>query len=65
VHTATTDPLVGRTLESRYRIVDRIARGGMSTVYSAVDERLDRLVAVKMMSSAPSGQRTHAFVPPS
>jgi eukaryotic-like serine/threonine-protein kinase len=51
VQTATTDPLVGRTLEGRYRIVDRIARGGMSTVYSAVDERLDRLVAVKVMSS--------------
>ncbi len=34
--------------------MDRIARGGMSTVYSAVDERLDRLVAVKVMSSALS-----------
>jgi serine/threonine protein kinase/beta-lactam-binding protein with PASTA domain len=54
VHTATADPLVGRTLEGRYRILDRIARGGMSTVYSAVDERLDRLVAVKVMSSALS-----------
>jgi serine/threonine-protein kinase len=54
VQTATTDPLVGRTLEGRYRIVGRIARGGMSTVYSAVDERLDRLVAVKVMSSALS-----------
>jgi eukaryotic-like serine/threonine-protein kinase len=51
VQTATTDPLVGRTLEGRYRIVGRIARGGMSTVYSAVDERLDRLVAVKVMSA--------------
>jgi serine/threonine-protein kinase len=54
VYTATADPLVGRTLEGRYRILDRIARGGMSTVYSAVDERLDRLVAVKVMSSALS-----------
>ncbi|MDQ2749340.1 MAG: Stk1 family PASTA domain-containing Ser/Thr kinase [Pseudonocardiales bacterium] len=54
MQTATTDPLVGRTLEGRYRIVDRIARGGMSTVYAAVDERLDRLVAVKVMSSALS-----------
>ncbi|MCU1659749.1 MAG: pknB [Pseudonocardiales bacterium] len=54
MHTATVDPLVGRTLEGRYRILDRIARGGMSTVYSAVDERLDRLVAVKVMSSALS-----------
>jgi serine/threonine-protein kinase len=54
VQTATADPLIGRTLEGRYRIVDRIARGGMSTVYSAVDERLDRLVAVKIMSGALS-----------
>ncbi|MDP9118255.1 MAG: protein kinase, partial [Actinomycetota bacterium] len=54
MHTATADPLVGRTLEGRYRILDRVARGGMSTVYSAVDERLDRLVAVKVMSGALS-----------
>jgi serine/threonine-protein kinase len=54
VRTATVDPLVGRTLEGRYRILDRIARGGMSTVYSAVDERLDRVVAVKVMSAALS-----------
>jgi serine/threonine-protein kinase len=52
VQTATADPLVGRLLEGRYRILDRIARGGMSTVYAAVDERLDRRVAVKVMSSA-------------
>ncbi len=54
MQTATTDPLVGRSLEARYRILDPIARGGMSTVYAAVDERLDRLVAVKVMSSALS-----------
>jgi serine/threonine-protein kinase len=54
VQTATADPLVGRLLEGRYRIVDRIARGGMSTVYAAVDERLDRRVAVKVMASSLS-----------
>jgi serine/threonine protein kinase len=54
VQTATADPLVGRLLEGRYRILDRIARGGMSIVYSAVDERLDRRVAVKVMSAALS-----------
>ncbi len=54
MQTATADHLVGRLLESRYRIVDRIAQGGMSTVYSALDERLDRRVAVKVMSSALS-----------
>jgi serine/threonine-protein kinase len=54
VQTAATDTLVGRSLEGRYRILEPIARGGMSTVYAAVDERLDRLVAVKVMSSALS-----------
>jgi serine/threonine-protein kinase len=46
--------LVGRLLEGRYRIVHRIARGGMSTVYAALDERLDRRVAVKVMASGLS-----------
>jgi beta-lactam-binding protein with PASTA domain len=54
VNTATADPLVGRVLEGRYRLKAQIARGGMSTVYAAVDERLDRLVAVKVMSPALS-----------
>jgi serine/threonine-protein kinase len=41
-------------LEGRYRVLERLARGGMSTVYSALDERLDREVAVKVMSAALS-----------
>ncbi|HIW96647.1 MAG TPA: Stk1 family PASTA domain-containing Ser/Thr kinase [Candidatus Corynebacterium gallistercoris] len=39
----------GDLLEDRYRIGARIATGGMSTVYTAVDSRLDREVAVKVM----------------
>ncbi len=54
VNTAIADPLIGRVLEGRYRITGQLARGGMSTVYGAVDERLDRLVAVKVMSASLS-----------
>jgi serine/threonine protein kinase len=54
VHTAVADPLVGRLLEGRYKIRAQLARGGMSTVYVANDERLDRLVAVKVMAASLS-----------
>jgi serine/threonine-protein kinase len=43
------DPLIGRVLDSRYRVEQRIAVGGMATVYRGVDTRLDRVVALKVM----------------
>ncbi|ACZ31016.1 serine/threonine protein kinase with PASTA sensor(s) [Xylanimonas cellulosilytica DSM 15894] len=45
----TTDPLLGRLVDGRYEITARIARGGMATVYLALDRRLDRQVALKVM----------------
>ncbi len=47
--TTVADPLVGQVLEGRYAVQSRIARGGMATVYLAVDQRLDRDVALKVM----------------
>ncbi len=41
--------LVGDTLSDRYRIVSRIAGGGMGEVYRAHDLLLDRTVAVKIL----------------
>jgi eukaryotic-like serine/threonine-protein kinase len=49
VETQTSDHLVGRLLDRRYRVGARIARGGMATVYEALDTRLDRVVALKVM----------------
>ena len=45
----TADALIGRVLDGRYRVGPKIARGGMATVYEAIDLRLDRTVAVKVM----------------
>ncbi|MFD0358545.1 Stk1 family PASTA domain-containing Ser/Thr kinase [Streptomyces sp. NPDC127110] len=47
--TTLDDPLVGRVLDGRYRVDARIAAGGMATVYRAVDTRLDRVLALKIM----------------
>ncbi|MFC8616891.1 protein kinase [Micromonospora purpureochromogenes] len=42
----------GRLLARRYRLVDQIGAGGMSVIWRARDEVLDRIVAVKVL--APS-----------
>ncbi|MFD0371602.1 Stk1 family PASTA domain-containing Ser/Thr kinase [Streptomyces sp. NPDC127114] len=47
--TTLQDPLVGRLLDGRYRVDARVAVGGMATVYRAVDTRLDRVLALKVM----------------
>jgi len=47
--TAVSDPLVGQLLDGRYRVTRRLARGGMATVYTALDTRLNREVALKVM----------------
>ncbi len=43
------DPLVGRLLDGRYQVEAQVAMGGMATVYRAMDIRLDRQVALKVM----------------
>ncbi|MBY8872816.1 Stk1 family PASTA domain-containing Ser/Thr kinase [Micromonospora sp. PLK6-60] len=63
--TQVADTLLGSLIDGRYRIRGRVARGGMATVYTATDERLERTVAVKIIhpSQAPeSPARLAGFV---
>jgi beta-lactam-binding protein with PASTA domain/tRNA A-37 threonylcarbamoyl transferase component Bud32 len=46
---SVTVPALGQLLDGRYRIGDLIARGGMARVFEAVDTRLDRSVAIKVL----------------
>ncbi|WP_395296518.1 Stk1 family PASTA domain-containing Ser/Thr kinase [Kitasatospora hibisci] len=52
---ALHDPLIGSLLDGRYRVEQRIASGGMSTVYKGTDTRLDRVVALKVMHPSLAG----------
>ncbi|MEU6401767.1 Stk1 family PASTA domain-containing Ser/Thr kinase [Streptomyces sp. NPDC046985] len=58
------DPLVGQVLDGRYRVDARIAVGGMATVYRALDTRLDRVLALKVMhpSLAADGSFVDRFI---
>ncbi len=43
------DPLIGRTVGGRFRLIQRLGSGGMSSVYLARHVLIDRLMAIKTL----------------
>jgi serine/threonine-protein kinase len=43
--------LTGELIDGRYQLLRQVANGGMASIYEAIDTRLDRKVAVKIMHS--------------
>ncbi|HEX2677738.1 MAG TPA: protein kinase, partial [Polyangiales bacterium] len=53
------DPWIGRELDGRYRVLERIGQGGMGTVYVAEHLALHKQVALKLVHDA-DGDSGHA-----
>lgn len=46
---AVLDPLIGKTVGGRFRLIQRLGSGGMSSVYLARHVLIDRLMAIKTL----------------
>ena len=58
---AHADPLIGRTIGSRFRITGLIAKGGMATVYRAEQNPLGRICAVKVLKPSDADEKDLEF----
>lgn len=55
------DPLIGQTIDGRFRIVDVIGKGAMGKVYRAVQLPLNRAVAIKLLDSRYGAGKDESF----
>ena len=60
---ADPDPLIGRKLSDKYKLLSLIASGGMGKVYRAEQAPLGRICAVKVLAAPGTGERTEEFAP--
>ena len=49
------DPMLGRLLDGRYRLIRKIGQGGMGAIYRAVHTGISRTCAIKLLTSLSPG----------
>ena len=59
--TATADPLVGRVVGGRFKVIALVAKGGMGKVYRAEQAPLGRICALKVLNPDYAGEHDPEF----
>ena len=50
VQANSNDPMVGRLLAGRYKVIQKVGEGGMGAVYKAIHNKMDRVCAIKTLT---------------
>jgi serine/threonine protein kinase len=58
---AAVDPLIGRTVNGRFKITSLLAKGGMGRVYRAEQAPLGRICALKILTTTYEGEHDPEF----
>ena len=50
------DPMVGKLLDGKYRLVEKVGEGGMGSIYRAVHTEMGRTCAIKLLTAVSPGR---------